>query len=637
VDRAYDIRPDIVIRPPLRYHFHPPLTAIFIEYLQTFPHTKQLITLQSAEELLKKYWGYSSFQPLQKEIIGSVLSGNDTLAIMATGGGKSLCYQLPALCRGGLTLVISPLIALMKDQVDDLNHRGIPAAAWNSSLESRERASIGANLKNGTLRLLFVSPERCVQPHFLKSLESCHVRLIAIDEAHCISGWGHNFRPEYRQLSQLRKIFPDVPVIALTATATPDVRKDIIQQLGLSRTREFVGSFDRKNLEYRVMEKKNPHIFLQHYLGQHRNDSGIIYCLSRNETEEIAGMLKKRGFRVLAYHAGLSPQVRESAQEAFLKGDVNVVCATIAFGMGIDKPDVRFVIHYCLPKSLESYYQETGRAGRDGQYSECMLFYSRADLGRLRSMIARDGECGNNLRISQKKLQEMADYCETTACRRKHLLRYFGEAYPAENCGSCDTCDNPPDMIESTPIAQLIAGGIRALSGRYGIELISDVLRGSKGAKVREYGLDRLSVYGSGKKYSKIQYRAWINELIRQGFLTRTGDQYPVISLSGKGIEMLKGRIRVMLPVVEEDAATRPAITISRDKNADLFQRLKNLRKELADEQRVPPYMIFPDQSLLEMAQNRPTDRSGFLAINGVGESRLAKYGPVFLEAIRAG
>jgi ATP-dependent DNA helicase RecQ len=589
------------------------------------------------EEILKKYWGYSSFQPLQQEIIGSVLSGNDTLAIMATGGGKSLCYQLPTLCRGGLTLVISPLIALMKDQVDDLNRRGIPAAAWNSSLESRERVSISESLKNGSLRLLFVSPERCVQTNFLKSLESCQVHLIAIDEAHCISGWGHNFRPEYRQLSQLRKIFSDVPIIALTATATPEVRKDIIQQLGLSRTREFVGSFDRKNLQYRVMEKKNPHIFLQHYLGQHRNDSGIIYCLSRNETEEIAGMLKKRGFRALAYHAGLSPQVRESAQDAFLKGEVKIVCATVAFGMGIDKPDVRFVIHYCLPRSLESYYQETGRAGRDGKYSECILLYSRADHGRLRSMIGHDGENENNLRISLKKLQGMADYCETTTCRRKHLLRYFGEAYPADNCGSCDSCDSPPDMIDTTAAAQIITGCIHALPGRFGIELISDVLRGSKGMKIREYQLDRLPVYGSGKRYSKIQYRTWINELVRQGFLTRTGDQYPVIGITGKGTELLKGRVRVMLPVLETAVAAETESETGGKDTAALFQRLKSLRTELADEQQVPPYMIFPDRSLREMAQSRPADRNGFLAISGVGASRLAKYGPVFLEAIRAG
>jgi ATP-dependent DNA helicase RecQ len=593
--------------------------------------------MHMAEELLKKYWGYSSFQPLQQETIGSVLSGNDTLAIMATGGGKSLCYQLPALCRGGLTLVISPLIALMKDQVDDLNGRGIPAAAWNSSLESRERAGISEGLKNGTLRLLFVSPERCAQVHFLNMLESCHVRLIAIDEAHCISGWGHNFRPEYRQLSQLRKIFPGVPIIALTATATPEVRKDIIQQLGLSHTREFVGSFDRKNLQYRVIEKKNPHVFLQHYLGQHRSDAGIIYCLSRNETEEIAGMLKKRGFRALAYHAGLSQQVRESAQDAFLKGEVKVVCATVAFGMGIDKPDVRFVIHYCLPRSLESYYQETGRAGRDGKYSECILLYSRADHGRLRSMIGRDGENENNLRISLKKLQAMADYCETTACRRKHLLRYFGEVYPADNCGSCDRCAHPPDMIDTTSAAQLITGCIQALPGCYGIELISDVLRGSKGTKIREYQFDRLPVYGSGKKYSKTQYRAWINELVRQGFLTRTGDQYPVISVSGKGAELLKGRVRVMLPIPETGTTTEPGNGTDKEDNSALFQRLKSLRKELADEQRVPPYMIFPDRSLREMAESRPADRTGFLAINGVGASRLAKYGPAFLDAIRAG
>jgi ATP-dependent DNA helicase RecQ len=504
--------------------------------------------MDRAKEFLKKYWGYTSFQPLQQEIISSVLEGADTLAVMATGGGKSLCYQLPALCLGGLTLVISPLIALMKDQVDDLNHRGITAAAWNSSLEYRDRVRIENELKNGNLRLLFISPERCSQAHFLNYLKYCPVKLVAIDEAHCISAWGHNFRPEYRQLSQIRKFFPDIPIIALTATATPEVRRDIVQLLGLECVREYIGSFDRTNLQYRVIEKKNPTVFLQHFLGQHRNDTGIIYCKSRNETEEVAVGLRKRGFRALAYHAGLSPQVRESVQDMFLRSEVQVICATVAFGMGIDKADVRYVIHYTLPRTLEAYYQETGRAGRDGRYSECILLYNRADLARLRLLLSRDSMSGSHLRIALQKLEAMGDYCETTACRRRYLLRYFGEAYPADNCGSCDTCEHPLDMVDFTAVAQLIAGCVKALPSRFGIELIGDVLRGSKGMEIREYGLDRIPVYGTGKKYSKTQYRAWINELVRQGFLTRTGDQYPVISITGKSTELLKGRVRVMLP-----------------------------------------------------------------------------------------
>ncbi|MCK9581736.1 MAG: DNA helicase RecQ [Methanoregula sp.] len=596
--------------------------------------------MDTAKELLQKYWGHTAFRPLQQEIIGSVLAGNDTLAILATGGGKSLCYQLPALRLGGLTLVISPLIALMKDQVDDLNRRGIPAAAWNSSLDSRDRARIEGSLRDGTLRLLFVSPERCVQAAFLKTLATCPVRLIAIDEAHCISAWGHNFRPEYRQLAQLRKIFPDVPLIALTATATPEVRKDIVQQLGLLRAKEFVGSFNRTNLQYRVTEKKNPLVFLSNYIGQHRTQAGIIYCLSRNEAGEIALGLKKKGFRAAAYHAGLPPSARVAVQDAFLKGDVDVVCATVAFGMGIDKPDVRFVIHASLPRTLEAYYQETGRAGRDCQYSECILLYSKGDAARLRSFISHDSLSGTNLKIALAKLQAMTDFCETTGCRRHNLLRYFGEAYPADNCGSCDTCSSPPDMADCTAAARLVAGCVQAMPGRFGTELIIDVLRGSKGEKVRQYGLDGLAVYGTGKKYSKGQYRTWIAELVRQGFLERSGDQYPVIGLTGKGRELLNGRLRAMLPAPETGPvkdADVPADTGLNNDARDLFLRLKDLRKEIAGKQGVQPYMIFPDRSLKEMAASRPGDREGLLAITGVGPFKLARYGPVFLEAIRAG
>jgi ATP-dependent DNA helicase RecQ len=343
-------------------------------------------------------------------------------------------------------------------------------------------------------------------------------------------------------------MFPNIPIVALTATATPEVRHDIVQQLGLECVREYIGSFERTNLQYRVIEKKNPTIFLQHFLGQHRNDTGIIYCKSRNDTEEVAEGLRKRGFRALAYHAGLSPQVRESVQDMFLRSEVQVICATVAFGMGIDKPDVRYVIHYTLPRTLEAYYQETGRAGRDGRYSECILLYNRSDLAQLRLLISRDNMSGSHLRVALQKLEAMKDYCETTACRRRYLLGYFGEAYPADNCGSCDTCEHPLEMVDCTAAAQLIAGCVKALPAHFGIDLIGDVLRGSKGTKIRKYGLDQIPVYGTGKKYSKSQYHIWINELVRQGFLTRTGDRYPVISITGKSTDLLKGRVRVMLP-----------------------------------------------------------------------------------------
>jgi ATP-dependent DNA helicase RecQ len=594
--------------------------------------------MESINDLLKKYWGYSCFLPHQQEIIGSVLDGRDTLAVMATGGGKSLCYQLPAVYLGGLTLVISPLISLMKDQVDDLNARGIPAAAYNSSLEFRERARIEADLRDGNLRLLFISPEKCMQQNFLESLRSTNIRLIAIDEAHCISEWGHNFRPEYRQLAQIKKYFTEVPVVALTATAIPEVRRDIIQQLGLDNAREFIGSFNRKNLRYQVLEKKNPMVFLLHYLGRHRDEAGIIYCLSKKETEDVAGELKKRGFSALAYHAGLSKPAREAVQDAFIRDSVSVVCATVAFGMGIDKPDVRFVVHYDLPKTVESYYQETGRAGRDGQYSECILLYSRGDAMRIRSMLEHDEAGAGHLRVGLKKLHEITGYCENTGCRRKYLLEYFGEEYPDTNCGLCDTCDHPPDMVDCTDAARLIAGCIRQLPGHFGIDLIGDVLRGSQNAKIREYGFDALPAFGSGRKYSKNQYRTWINELVRQGYLARTGDKYPVISLTGRSDELLKGRCRVMLPTPEKGSTgtTLPLNTgMPETEDPALFQRLKILRKSLADQQGVPPYVIFPDKSLREMAMVKPYDREHFAGISGVGEFKLAKYGPAFIDEIK--
>jgi ATP-dependent DNA helicase RecQ len=503
------------------------------------------------DELLKKYWGYHSFLPYQKEIITSVIDGEDVLAVMATGGGKSLCYQLPALCLNGLTLVISPLISLMKDQVDDLNARGIPAAAYHSSLQYRERLTIEAGLKNNGLRLLFVSPERCLQPHFLDSLAGADVRLVAIDEAHCISEWGHDFRPEYRQLAVLKKQFGDIPLIALTATAIPQVREDIRRQLGLSGAREYVGSFNRHNLRYRVIPKKNSRVILAGYIGQHKNEPGIVYCLSRKETEELAEDLRKRGYTALAYHAGLSKPVREKVQDEFIHDRVNIICATVAFGMGIDKPDIRYVIHYDIPRSIESYYQETGRAGRDGLPAECLLFYSRSDVNRVRAVLTNDAPDTRHNSGSLRKLQDIADYCEITSCRRKYLLSYFGEEFSEENCRSCDNCNNPRELAEATGIARTIISCVQELPSHFGVELITDVLTGAKSARIRRGQLDRLSSYHSGTRYSKQQYRIWIHDLIRQDYLVREGDRYPVIGLSSLSLAVLNGQARVMLPVPE--------------------------------------------------------------------------------------
>ena len=588
-------------------------------------------------QLLRKYWGYPAFLPGQEAIIASVLEGNDTLAVMATGSGKSLCYQLPALASGGLALVVSPLIALMKDQVDDLTSRGIPAAAYNSSLEYRERGAVEAELKNNTYRLLFVSPEKCVQPGFLDLIRQTQLSLIAIDEAHCISEWGHDFRPEYRQLAVLKKTFPAIPVIALTATAIPRVRDDIRGQLGLVQPREFVGSFNRKNLFYRVVEKSNPLVTVIEYLTRHRGESGIIYCFSKQETDTLAAELRKRGFRAAAYHAGLTKQERSKVQEDFIRDNVDTVCATVAFGMGINKPDVRSVIHYALPKSIESYYQETGRAGRDGLPADCILLYSRGDLYRVRSLLSgeRSGEpCAP---MALKKLQEMADFCESTACRRKYLLTYFGEEYPGTGCGSCDTCENPRELVDGTGIATTILDCIRQLPGSFGIELIADVLTGTASAKVRARNFDRLPAWKSGKVYTRARYRSWIGELVRLGYLARDGDQYPVIRRTARSQEILDGRARVMLPAPEVHAGKQPVQQKQQDIPAgdeQLFLHLKQLRKSLADTDRVPPYVVFSDRSLRELARIKPDDRDSFRTIYGVGDRKLEKYGPAFIAAI---
>jgi ATP-dependent DNA helicase RecQ len=594
--------------------------------------------MDTIDELLKKYWGYTAFLPHQKEIIESVLKGQDTIAIMATGGGKSLCYQLPALCLDGLTLVISPLISLMKDQVDDLNARGIPAAAYNSSLEYDDRKKIETDLKNHHIRLLFISPEKCMQPVFLDFLKKSPVCLFAIDEAHCISEWGHNFRPEYRQLSALKKHFPSVPLIALTATAIPAVRKDISQQLGLSEPREFVGSFNRKNLQYRVLPKKDALNTVITYVRQHKDDSGIVYCLSKKETEEVAEKLQKSGYKALAYHAGLSKKVREHVQDEFIHDNVNIVCATIAFGMGIDKPDVRFVIHYDVPKSVESYFQETGRAGRDGEDSECILLYSRGDVGKIRSLLESDGSDDRFVRLALRKLQDITDYCETPSCRRTFLLNYFGEEYSGENCGSCDNCDQPKGMFDGTHVAKKIVACVQQLPSNYGVALITDVLTGSKSSRIQHYHLDNLPAYNSGKEYSKSQLRIWIGELIRQGYLARTGDTYPVIRLTHKSTSIGEGDTSLMLSIPEQGAMKRstPQLqSVTTNTEEKLFLHLKTLRKSIADQASVPPYVIFPDKSLREMAHTKPRDLHNFRNIGGVGEIKLEKYGLVFTSAIK--
>jgi len=594
--------------------------------------------MSTITELLQKYWGYTSFLPHQEEIISSVLSGNDTLAVMATGAGKSLCYQLPALFLGGVTIVISPLISLMKNQVDDLNERGINAAAYNSSLEYHQRTQVERDLANNTLRLLFISPEKCMQPNFLNFISQFPVHLIAVDEAHCISEWGHNFRPEYRQLSALKQHFPSVPIIALTATAIPAVREDICTQLQLSDVHEYIGSFNRPNLYYQVVPKDKPVEFILDYIEQHRDDSGIIYCLSRKETENLAEALVEHGYMACAYHAGLPDEYRKKVQEVFIKDDVHIICATVAFGMGIDKPDVRYVIHHDLPKSVEAYYQETGRAGRDGQPSECILLYNRGDNGKVRYLIENDEQDEHQKEIAFKKLQEVVDYCETNSCRRKYLLSYFGEEYPEETCGSCDVCDHPQELFDGTTIAQNIIGCVQQLPRKYGAGMITDILLGSRKTDIIKSHFDRLPAYAAGKGYDKDAYAIWIGDLVRQGYLLRDDGKYPVIALTGKSKEVLYGQSPVMLPVSQRMRHNQSAITgedAMSPEDKELFLILKDLRKGVANQENLPPYIIFSNKSLMLMAHARPCDDASFRMIGGVGDYKVEKYGPVFISTIK--
>ncbi len=583
--------------------------------------------------VLEKYFGYTSFLPHQEEIVDAVLAGRDVLAVMATGGGKSLCYQLPALVFGGLTVVVSPLIALMKDQVDGLRANGIPAATINSSLGYGEQKIVERVILEGRIRILYVSPERAVQPFFLSLIAKADVRLIAIDEAHCISMWGHNFRPEYRRLRVLKERFPTVPVIALTATAIPAVQNDIAVELALSNPVRFVGSFNRKNLTYRVVPKARYFPRLVAYLNEHKNDAGIIYCFSQKATVELAKKLQDKGFSALPYHAGLPDAVRAEHQEAFSRGDVAIICATVAFGMGIDKPDVRFVIHTDLPKDIESYYQETGRAGRDGEPGDCILYYSRGDYGTIRYIIEKEGADATQKDVAYRKVGAMLDYCETPGCRRKFLLAYFGESYPEERCGACDRCETPVKVFDGTEVAAAVIACIRETGERFGASYIADVLAGSKSARVRENGHDRLSAYGSGRGYTRDQWLLFIQEMVGKGFVASTGGRYPVLVSNDRSRAVLAGKNPVPLAEPRPEGVVAPE-TGEKDYDEPLFLRLRRLRKVVADLDHVPPFVVFHDRSLKEMATYYPTTGVALLEIYGVSEAKLKRYGRKFLDAI---
>jgi len=589
---------------------------------------------------LRTVFGYRSFRPFQEEIVTRLIEGGDAFVLMPTGGGKSLCYQIPALHRPGVGIVVSPLISLMKDQVDTLRENGVAAAAYNSTLGEREARQVLARLHAGELDLLYVAPERLMTDLFLERLREIPVALFAIDEAHCVSQWGHDFRPEYVGLGRLRGLFPGVPVIALTATADVQTRGDIIDRLGLRDAEVYVTGFDRPNIRYTVVEKQKPFHQLMAFLSSRPRDAGIVYALSRKRVEEVAGKLRDAGIEAVAYHAGLADAERSRVQEAFLRDDIRVVVATVAFGMGIDKPNVRFVVHYDLPKNIESYYQETGRAGRDGLPAEALLLFGYGDIALSRSLI----EMGNNpeqVRIELHKLNAMVGFAEAGTCRRGALLGYFGERL-AEPCGNCDLCLDPPESFDATEEARKALSCVYRVGQRFGMGHVIDLLRGSKSERIQQLGHDRLSTYGIGADLSAEAWGSIIRQLIHRGYLEQDLANYSVLKLTPAARPLLRGEESLVLakPRVKVAQARKepkrkagaPSLT---EGDEGLFQALRVLRKRLADEQQVPPYVIFSDATLVEMAALRPATPDELLRVNGVGQQKLGRYGAAFLEVIR--
>ncbi|GLI40040.1 DNA helicase RecQ [Geobacter hydrogenophilus] len=595
---------------------------------------------QNPLDTLRTVFGYRAFRPFQEEIVTHLIGGGDAFVLMPTGGGKSLCYQIPAIHRPGVGIVVSPLISLMKDQVDTLRENGVAAAAYNSAMGEREARQVLARLHAGELDLLYVAPERLMTDAFLERLREIPLALFAIDEAHCVSQWGHDFRPEYVGLGRLRGLFPGVPVIALTATADVQTRSDIIERLGLRDAQVYVTGFDRPNIRYTVVDKQKPFHQLTAFLGNRPQDAGIVYALSRKRVEEVAGKLRDAGIDAAAYHAGLADGERSRVQEAFLRDDVRVVVATVAFGMGIDKPNVRFVVHYDLPKNIESYYQETGRAGRDGLPAEALLLFGYGDIAVSRSLI----ESGNNpeqVRIELHKLNAMVGFAEAGTCRREALLGYFGERL-AEPCGNCDLCLDPPESFDATEDARKALSCVYRVGQRFGMGHVIDVLRGSKNERIQQLGHDRLSTYGIGADRSAEAWGSIIRQLIHRGYLEQDLANYSVLKLTPAARPLLRGeesltlaKPRVKVAPAKKEPKRKGAVASLAEGDEGLFQQLRALRKGLADEQQVPPYVIFSDATLVEMATLRPATMDDLLRVNGVGEQKLGRYGTAFLEVIR--
>ncbi|MDX1303948.1 ATP-dependent DNA helicase RecQ [Photobacterium sp.] len=597
----------------------------------------QSAPLLSSEQILQDVFGYQSFRVGQQEVIEAVVDGQDCLVIMPTGGGKSLCYQIPALMLPGITLVISPLISLMKDQVDQLNANGVAAAYLNSTMSREAMMETFLAMREGELKLVYVSPERVLMRDFIDRLYEMPLSMVAVDEAHCISQWGHDFRPEYAALGTLKQHFANLPIMALTATADDTTRSDIISRLGLAHPHAYLGSFDRPNIRYTLLEKHKPLTQLTRYLGGVRGQCGIVYCNSRKRVEQITEKLCDNGIRAAAYHAGLDHEERGRVQESFQRDDIHIVVATVAFGMGINKPNVRFVVHYDIPRNIESYYQETGRAGRDGLPAEAVMFYNPSDLAWLRRCLDEKEE-GPQKQVESHKLNAMGAFAEAQTCRRQVLLNYFGE-YREEPCGNCDICLDPPKRFDAVEVAQKALSCVYRVNQSFGIGYVVEVLRGMQNQRIREHGHDKLTTYGIGREHSHEYWVSILRQLIHRGFLNQNMLRSSTLQLTEKARSVLRAEIELELAVPRLDVAARSAKSdkmANRHYDKALFAKLRKLRKAIADEDDLPPYVVFNDASLMEMAEMLPTSQGEMLAVNGVGHRKLEKYGSAFLNVIEA-
>jgi ATP-dependent DNA helicase RecQ len=624
-----------------------PETSYQAERIATIDHLNQIdhidpVNLSNALAALKKYFGYDQFRPLQSDIIQNVYNGRDTLVLMPTGGGKSVCFQIPAITLEGVTVVVSPLIALMKDQVEGLSANGIPAAFINSSMSSEQQRNVETALLAGYLKLLYVSPEKLVSQSFQPLLKSLNISLFAIDEAHCISSWGHDFRPEYTQLKFLKNQFPGIPLIALTATADKLTRKDIVEQLGLSDPLVFIASFDRPNISLSIRPGQKRFEQIVEFLKEHKNQSGIIYCLSRKGCEGLAEKLNSKGFRAAHYHAEVPAALRSKVQEDFINDRTPIICATIAFGMGIDKSNVRFVVHYNLPRNLEGYYQEIGRAGRDGLNSDALLFFSYADLISYREMIEQGEASAEQKDLKLAKLERMYQFAEAPVCRRKTVLNYFGEPYD-KSCGNCDVCKNPPQHFDGTIAAQKALSAILRTNQRVGMSLLTDILRGSQRREIMEHNYHEIKTYGAGKEYG---YDAWLfllSQMLHVGLIEIAYDDHNCLRVTAEGKKiLLEGKkISLAMPQLKPkpgEKATMPRV-VEKSKTQilreELQQRLIALRRDLAVQQGIPPYTLFSDLTIQQMADARPLSDLEMLEITGVSERKLQLYGDAFMGEIR--